>query len=280
MTTSMIEVVGFQGDALQAVRKGEKVWVVVKPVCRALGVAEQRQAAKLRDKPWATTTLMVAVAEDGKNRELFCLALDSLPMWLAGIEPSRAKPQARQKLIAYQRECAQVLRDHFFGRGPSFSYENVSQALERVVTRVVEPILERQSEHFLVLMRAIDDRHAARESRLEQRVAELEQGGGRMGAISTQTHNRMRALIRKICEKEVLLKRWASVRGAQRDVYREIGELTGWGGKAQKWGDLPAQWESPVMVALTRRLIDAERHADRLLARQLDMFPKVESGPN
>lgn len=282
MTTSMIEVVGFQGDALQAVREGEQVWVVVKRVCEALGITDQGQAVKLKAKPWAVTTMIVATGPDGRNYESFCLSLDSLPMWLAGIEPGRVRPEAREKLIAYQRECARVLRDHFFGR--KATHEDVARMVEplveQVVTRVIGPFLEQQSQHLLLLMRAIDGRQAAREASVEQRLSELEHGGGRMGAISTQTLNRMRALVRKICEKEVLLRRWSSVRGAQRDVYREIGELTGWGGKAQKWSDLPAQWESPVMVALTRRLIDAERHADRLLARQLDMFPRAGSGPN
>ena len=37
-------------------------------------------------------------------------------MWLATIEPSRVKPEARDSLVAYQREAARVLRDHFLGR--------------------------------------------------------------------------------------------------------------------------------------------------------------------
>jgi hypothetical protein len=39
------------------------VWVIVKRVCEALGIADQSQAAaKLKEKAWATTTLIVAVA--------------------------------------------------------------------------------------------------------------------------------------------------------------------------------------------------------------------------
>lgn len=277
---STIEIVGFHGDVLQAVREGGDVWVVVRRVCEALGIAEQRQAAKLKSKAWACTTLMVAHDSSGREQELFCVALDSLPMWLGNIEASRVKPEARDKLIAYQKECARVLRDHFFGRVPAPALEDVVRAVEplveRVVTRVVGPILEQQSQHLLLLMRTIGDR----EARLEQRVTELEQGSRQTGAISAQTHNRVRSLVRRICEKEVLLKRWGSVKAAQRDVYRELGELCGWGGKAQRWSELPAHWESPVMVALTRRLIDAERHADRLLTRQLDMFPAAGAKAN
>ena len=38
---------------------------------------------------WATTAFNAVVGADGKNREMFMLHLDSLPMWLATIEPSR-----------------------------------------------------------------------------------------------------------------------------------------------------------------------------------------------
>jgi hypothetical protein len=112
---SIVEV-PFYAESVQTVREGDSVWVVVKRVCEALGIAEQRQAAKLKAKPWATTTLVVAVAEDGKNREVFCLDLESLPMWLATIDANKVAPEARFKLVAYQKECARVLRDHFFGR--------------------------------------------------------------------------------------------------------------------------------------------------------------------
>lgn len=262
-----IEVVRFQGDVIQAIRQGNEVWVVVRRVCDALGIAEQRQATKLREKHWATTTLMVAVAEDGKNRELFCVSLDSLPMWLATIEASRVNPESRPKLIAYQRECARVLRDHFFGKLQATADGMVSISM---VGQIIEPLLERQNQHFLLLMRSMDDRNEQRFSRLER---------GYTGTISPQTHARIQALVRKIAMKEVLIKRAPNVRSAMRALYNDIGELTGWGGKQQKWCDLPAHCESPVIVFLSRRLVDAERHADRLLARQMEMFPKV-SEPN
>jgi hypothetical protein len=39
--------------------------------------------------PWATTVMITAVAADGKQRELFCRSLETLPMWLAVINPNR-----------------------------------------------------------------------------------------------------------------------------------------------------------------------------------------------
>lgn len=112
--TEIIEV-PFYAESVQAVKDGEAVWVVIKRVCEALGIDHDSQRQKLASKPWATTVLITAVAEDGKNREVFCADIDSLPMWLATIDANRVKPEARFKLVAYQKECARVLRDHFFG---------------------------------------------------------------------------------------------------------------------------------------------------------------------
>jgi hypothetical protein len=105
----------FHGDMLDVVRDEAGVWVSVKRVCEPLSVDPDTQAKKLREKAWATTALKTVVAEDGKTREMFCVALDSLPMWLATIEPSRVAERVRPKLGLFQRECARVLRDHFFG---------------------------------------------------------------------------------------------------------------------------------------------------------------------
>jgi hypothetical protein len=253
-----IEVVHFHDDVIQAVRgEGETVWVVVRRVCEALGVDDFTQGRKLKGKPWACTSMMLAHDSSGREQVLFCLSLDSLPMWLATIQLSKVKPEARQKLAAYQRECARVLRDHFFGRRQTTDLQ--TQELLTVVARVVET-----QNNMLVLIRSFD-----------QRLCNVEHNGRAAGVISPQSFTRMRAIIRKIAEKEVLTKREPNLRAAIRVIYREIGEVAGWGGKAQKWSELPAQWESPVMVKLTRRLIDAERHADRLLARQIEMFPKA-----
>jgi hypothetical protein len=64
-------------------------YAVLKRMCESLGVAEQSQAEKLRRLPWATTTMIVAVAEEGKAREMFCLHVDSVPLWLATIHANK-----------------------------------------------------------------------------------------------------------------------------------------------------------------------------------------------
>jgi hypothetical protein len=138
----MVEV-QFHGDRIQATRAGERVWVVVKRVCEALGIDHDSQRKRLLRTPWAVTAMMTATGPDGKNYEVACLDLDALPMWLATIEVSRVRPEAREKLIAYQRECARVLRDHFFGAPrqdapdfAAFARELVGEILRQVDQRI------------------------------------------------------------------------------------------------------------------------------------------------
>ena len=103
----------FYGDSLDVAKDGETVFVALRPMCAALGISFEPQLTKLKSKPWATMTMIITVADDGKPREMAALHLDSIPMWLAGIEPTKVKEHARGKLVRYQMECARVLRDHF-----------------------------------------------------------------------------------------------------------------------------------------------------------------------
>jgi hypothetical protein len=105
--------VPFHGDELLAARDERGVWVPIKRVCEALGIDNAAQQIKLKGKAWATVAIIPTVADDGKDRELFCIHVDSLPMWLATIETAKVKPTARKKLERYQCEAAKALADHF-----------------------------------------------------------------------------------------------------------------------------------------------------------------------
>ncbi|WP_434042711.1 phage antirepressor N-terminal domain-containing protein [Sorangium cellulosum] len=106
----------FHGDVLDVVPGDGAVRVAIRQVCEGLGVDFSRQLRKLKEDPAATVDIMSTVAEDGRIREVACIDIRSLPLWLATIHPSKVKPEVRAKLVAYKRECAEVLADHFLGR--------------------------------------------------------------------------------------------------------------------------------------------------------------------
>ncbi len=107
--------VDFHGDAVECLRDDAGVWVGVKRVCESLGLGYSSQLQKLKSKPWAGVTTIVTPSEGGPQPTSM-LPLDALPMWLATIEASRVAPAIKPKLVAYQRECVVVLRDHFFAK--------------------------------------------------------------------------------------------------------------------------------------------------------------------
>lgn len=115
------EMVRVAGDELAATMVDGVVWVSLRRMCEALGldVEAQRQKLSSRERtPWAVTCMTKATAADGKNYTSFCLDLDSVPMWLATIDASRVRDEARVKIVILQREAARVLRDHFLGPKP------------------------------------------------------------------------------------------------------------------------------------------------------------------
>jgi len=113
-----IERVPFHGDTIQAVRDERGVWVPLRPVCDNVTIDGRAQQQRLQRQPWATACMIHAVGDDGRKREMFCVHLESLPMWLATIEPSRVKAAVRPKLVRYQCEARDVLARHFLTAQP------------------------------------------------------------------------------------------------------------------------------------------------------------------
>lgn len=105
----------FHGDDLDVVPGAGEAYVGIRRVCEALGVNFAGQLVKLREDP-AVGVEMISTPTEGGAQTTACINLRSLPLWLATIHPSKVKPEAREKLIAYRREAADVLADHFLGK--------------------------------------------------------------------------------------------------------------------------------------------------------------------
>lgn len=118
---SNAELIPFAGGVLEALRSGGQGWLSIKAACEAMGIDHRGQKQRLDRAPWATGCVMHLVDEatDGKQREMFCLRIEKVGMWLATIETSRiADPAARAKIELWQCEAADVL-DRWW-RGAAF----------------------------------------------------------------------------------------------------------------------------------------------------------------
>lgn len=127
----------FQGDQLDVVPEGEKVWVGIRRVCESLGVSFSKQLRKLKSDP-SMGVAFKATPSAGGIQETACIDLRSLPLWLATIHPKRVRVDIAEKLIAYKRECADALADHFLGRrgGDSAIVEAMKVQAEQMSARL------------------------------------------------------------------------------------------------------------------------------------------------
>lgn len=108
-------VMPFDGKSVEVIRnEGGEPFVSVRSVCQAIGVNHSNQYDKLKGNP---TFRVECYHSPFVGQEVVCLPLNQLNLWLGSINPMRTQEPVRSNLIAYQRECADVLYRHFMPRG-------------------------------------------------------------------------------------------------------------------------------------------------------------------
>src|SRR5690554_8032106 len=92
------------------IEDGNKL-VPVKPICQALGVdfASQKEKIETDEVLSSVVGLNPTTGADGKEYEMFCIPLKYVFGWLFTINPKNVKEEARESVIAYRKECYDVL---------------------------------------------------------------------------------------------------------------------------------------------------------------------------
>jgi hypothetical protein len=89
--------------------------IAVRPIAEAIGVAWQVQHRKLTGSDLFTCHHMVTHDTIGRNQDMLCLSLGDIALWLATISPMKVKPEVRNNLIQFQRDCQITLSDAIRG---------------------------------------------------------------------------------------------------------------------------------------------------------------------
>ncbi|WP_435638352.1 phage antirepressor N-terminal domain-containing protein, partial [Carnimonas bestiolae] len=109
-------VVSFHGQKLIAIRDGDTIRVAMKPVCEGTGLVWQGQFERIKRHPVLSTCVRVIrmqLPQDSQSRDVVTLPLEMLNGWLFGVDANRVKPESREAVLMYQRECFAVLFEHF-----------------------------------------------------------------------------------------------------------------------------------------------------------------------
>ncbi len=107
----------FYGDELVAVMTPDKqIWVHLVRLVESLGLSLSDQLEHIRGNKTLHAGLRTFVIPTGRGpRPVQFLRLGLVALYLARIQPQRAKPELREKLERYQEQAADVLYAAFLG---------------------------------------------------------------------------------------------------------------------------------------------------------------------
>jgi len=110
--------VDFYGDLITVAIVDDTAYVALRPITDFLGIEWSSQRLRVqRDEVMKDESRLIkATGADGKQYEMFSLPLEYLPGWLFGINAGRVKPELKEKVIRYQRECFRILWQAFQSR--------------------------------------------------------------------------------------------------------------------------------------------------------------------
>lgn len=146
-------VIEFYEDNLTAVAvevEGQrKIFVPIKPISEYLGVdwSSQRQRV-MRDEILAEavrgvviTTTPSASGGGGGPQVMLCLPIEMMHGWLFGLQAARVRPELRDKVLRYQRDCYRVLFEAFQAKA--------IESAEAVADPIMSPVQTEPSAQIL-----------------------------------------------------------------------------------------------------------------------------------
>lgn len=111
--TDQLFPVPFYQDTLVLVDHGGLPFVAMKPIVENMGLFWTGQHAKLTEKFASVIQIICTTGADGKQYEMVCLPLRKIPAFLYSVNPSKVKPELREKIVRYQSECDDALWDYW-----------------------------------------------------------------------------------------------------------------------------------------------------------------------
>ena len=166
--------------------------------------------------------MAVTATEAGGRREMLCLPLDLLNGWLFSVTAAHVKPEIRERLIRYQKECYRVLARAFVKEPTAgdISPTTVTLLQVREIRRAIMQMAEEQIEfeHRLTTTESRLERAAQVYGDLTRRVTTLEQKLTPGQAVTEEQASQISQAVKSVAQ--ALGK--ASGRNEFGDVYGEL----------------------------------------------------------
>ncbi|TAN50508.1 MAG: hypothetical protein EPN21_08845 [Methylococcaceae bacterium] len=108
--------VSFHNDNLFLVNHGNEPFVPMRPIVEGMGLDWKSQHVKIKSNPDRWGVVEITTPSEGGPQKTTCLPLRKLCGWMSGIHPNKVRAELREKIVAYQNECDDVLWRHWSGQ--------------------------------------------------------------------------------------------------------------------------------------------------------------------
>jgi hypothetical protein len=106
------------------VENGERL-IPVKPICEALGINSNGQIERIKSDPilGSVNKMCLSTGADKKQYQMFAIPFRYVFGWLFTIDSEKVNIDARETVLRYQKECYDVLFNHFTAHAEFYEYK-------------------------------------------------------------------------------------------------------------------------------------------------------------
>ena len=116
---TQISTINFHNQSLITFEQNGTHYTAMKPICENIGLEWHAQRQRIqRDEVLSQGAVIITLPSNGGNQQMICLPIEYLNGWLFGIDVKRVKPEIREKLITYKKECYQALFNYWNKQQP------------------------------------------------------------------------------------------------------------------------------------------------------------------
>jgi len=109
-----LQTIKFYDNEIFTVEKDGEHYVAMKPVCENIGLQWQAQFNRIKRHPVLSEGVsMMDIPLNGGDQKMLMLPIKLLNGWLFTVDANRVKPEIRDRLLKYQRECFDVLNQYW-----------------------------------------------------------------------------------------------------------------------------------------------------------------------
>ncbi len=232
ITAVLVEVAGEQ-----------QVYVPLRPIADSLGLDWSAQYRRLkRDEVLDSELMSVAILATDiegtrpKTSHMLCLPLDFLNGWLFGVTANQVRPELKDRITRYRRECYRVLQQAFVSRSPEPEGSATTAVLLQIrgmstaITRVVDELITIEQRTSTVETRL--DAAARVVGEMNKRLTSLERRVTPGETLNKEQAFEVQELVKRIADE---MSRHNPGKSHHMEVYRALSLQT----KRARYEDIP-----------------------------------------